>query len=68
MENFETLTREQLLLKTKRMAAALEYYAIAEKVLVTHQTKNDGSIKVKLTRADNGATAKDALNFDPTKA
>lgn len=68
MDNLESLTQNQLLLKAKRLLAACEYYAIAEKVLVTHHTKNTGSIQVKLTRPDNGSVAKEAINFDPTKA
>jgi hypothetical protein len=61
------LSHEELQKKVERLCAALEYYANAEKVLVTHKPKNNSGINVKISRPDNGEIARAALDFDPTK-
>lgn len=62
----DQLSLDDLKKKIERMSAALEYYANAEKVLVTHKPKNKTGINVKISRPDNGEIARAALEFDPT--
>jgi len=67
-EQNRQLSLEEMKQKIDRLCAALEYYAVAEKVLVTHKPKDSKSaIKVKITRPDNGEVARAALEYDPTK-
>ena len=67
-ERNRQLSLEEMKQKIDRLCAALEYYAVAEKVLVTHKPKDSKSaIKVKITRPDNGEVARAALEYDPTK-
>jgi hypothetical protein len=62
------LSLEEMKQKIDRLCAALEYYAVAEKVLVTHKPKDSKSaMKVKITRPDNGEVARAALEYDPQK-
>lgn len=65
--DLDSLSNEQIKEKLKKCLRALEFYASAEKLLVTHKPRAQGPITVKLTKQDNGEVARQALSFDPSK-